>query len=635
MSSLTPTSQAGPDASLTDQMLDLLDLSAYDSQQFDSASSSPLEGLKTTSVPEPTIPETTAAPGTFLSSPQSFPAPSHQYDQYKQQTGIVPGALATTFAVNENNPNIPGYMDFSVDLLSTTSSESFTFNSPLLGSNPQGFSDWRSGTARSPLNRTLSSPHLVEAREQLLASSRPNAPMGRVYPGMHQQQAALAKLREQQRQQEQLRKLRAASSDSSDNTDPVIQEQINKILSEMRNNPLPSPEPVGPPILQAPRQKKPEAEMDEDEKLLNSEQGKALSSKERRQLRNKVSARAFRSRRKEYIAQLESEVSKKHAENAMLRHQNKALIMENQRLGDFVRHLLSKPAFASVLQELIANPDLLPKANPPPPTPRPQQQQAPQLPKDVNPYAAQQLQALQQQQQGLVPIPEDLSLDFAADTAGLSSLTALPAMNYQPQVFAAVFDTPEPVIDTSVLSGKSGSLFLFSSDDEDFSSSNSSDDKLDIPAIQACPIVPSSPEPSETTVTGSDTKSAPEPAAPVVTDEEFENDPAFELWQDSPSPLSTSSPVAPASPIAPAAELDMTGLSQVDIFGGIEPEKILARFELVDAAASGDESTSTVEEKAEDEIAAALAMARVRRLISNLEGVVARLELLTVELQSE
>jgi bZIP-type transcription factor MBZ1 len=45
-------------------------------------------------------------------------------------------------------------------------------------------------------------------------------------------------------------------------------------------------------------QRKEIEEMDEDEKLLASEEGKKLSSKERRQLRNKVSARAFRSRRK-------------------------------------------------------------------------------------------------------------------------------------------------------------------------------------------------------------------------------------------------------------------------------------------------------------------------------------------------
>lgn len=52
------------------------------------------------------------------------------------------------------------------------------------------------------------------------------------------------------------------------------------------------------PLMQIPRPKKDEDEMDEDERLLASEEGKKLSSKERRQLRNKVSARAFRSRRK-------------------------------------------------------------------------------------------------------------------------------------------------------------------------------------------------------------------------------------------------------------------------------------------------------------------------------------------------
>lgn len=46
------------------------------------------------------------------------------------------------------------------------------------------------------------------------------------------------------------------------------------------------------------RMRKDEEDMDEDERLLASEEGKKLTSKERRQLRNKVSARAFRSRRK-------------------------------------------------------------------------------------------------------------------------------------------------------------------------------------------------------------------------------------------------------------------------------------------------------------------------------------------------
>ncbi|CAN6675126.1 hypothetical protein TRVA0_092S00122 [Trichomonascus vanleenenianus] len=49
-------------------------------------------------------------------------------------------------------------------------------------------------------------------------------------------------------------------------------------------------------------------EMDGDELLLASEEGKQLTSKERRQLRNRVSARQFRLRRKEYITHLETMV---------------------------------------------------------------------------------------------------------------------------------------------------------------------------------------------------------------------------------------------------------------------------------------------------------------------------------------
>lgn len=62
-------------------------------------------------------------------------------------------------------------------------------------------------------------------------------------------------------------------------------------------------------------------DLDEDTRLLMSEEGKKLSSKERRQLRNKVSARNFRERRKEYITHLETLVSK---------HQNEAIHYKKQ-----------------------------------------------------------------------------------------------------------------------------------------------------------------------------------------------------------------------------------------------------------------------------------------------------------------
>ncbi|ODQ54759.1 hypothetical protein SAICODRAFT_24006 [Saitoella complicata NRRL Y-17804] len=78
-------------------------------------------------------------------------------------------------------------------------------------------------------------------------------------------------------------------------------------------------------------------EMDNDEKLLQSEEGKKLSSKERRQLRNKVSARNFRVRRKEYISHLESLVSDKNAETDSLRAELESVRAENARLQSIIQ----------------------------------------------------------------------------------------------------------------------------------------------------------------------------------------------------------------------------------------------------------------------------------------------------------
>jgi hypothetical protein len=135
--------------------------------------------------------------------------------------------------------------------------------------------------------------------------------VGRLWPGMHQQQAALAKAQQQQKQQQQIIQQQRAQSmaqpkqqrrKSHQPTDPIVEEKISQLLNSMRQSSVTTSEnddaatPNGPSHPQ--RSRKDEEEMDEDERLLASEEGKKLSSKERRQLRNKVSARAFRSRRK-------------------------------------------------------------------------------------------------------------------------------------------------------------------------------------------------------------------------------------------------------------------------------------------------------------------------------------------------
>lgn len=331
----------------------------------------------------------------------------------------------------------------------------------------------------------------------------------------------------------------------------------------------------GLPHHNIPRLKKDEEDMDEDERLLASEEGKKLSSKERRQLRNKVSARAFRSRRKEYITQLEAEIATKVTENGTLRAENRALLDENKRLSDLTRMLLSSPSFSDFLDRLSSNPQQTAQ-------PQQQQQQQPQqqqqensrqVPKDVNPYTAQ--QQLQHQHISLAMIPEQ-NMDFS-----MLNMDTADTFNYQPQVFT-VLETPEPTLDAAILSGKSSNIV-----DGQF---DSEEEKVEMPVIER----PAAVEEEVTTA-----------SAPV--DEEFESDPAFALYHDAPV-AETTTPV----------ELDTEGLSNIDIFGGIEPEKVLARYELVNTS--------------EDDAAVTLAMARVQRISANLESVMARLELLTVEL---
>lgn len=193
--------------------------------------------------------------------------------------------------------------------------------------------------------------------------------------------------------------------------------------------------------------------MDSDELLLASEEGKKLSSKERRQLRNKVSARAFRSRRKEYIGQLEGELATKSQEANDLRVQNQQLQEENNRLTDLTRMLLSSQSFSGFLQELSQS------GLPPPNVPKNIQQQKsvqaqphPQpVKKDVSSNAAsQQLQA-QHPQIGMALIPET-PIDYSALQPSNGWMNTLPANDFH--VYAVTELPTPPILDIEALSSK-------------------------------------------------------------------------------------------------------------------------------------------------------------------------------------
>ncbi|KAI2466105.1 hypothetical protein F4781DRAFT_367889 [Annulohypoxylon bovei var. microspora] len=575
-SSQSSTSPGGVDP------LDLLDFSEYDaSMQYRSPSASPTANKQQFARASAAVNTPTTMP-----QPQALSGPSHQYDQYKQQTPFVPGALASTLAIQNAN-QVPGYTLEYMSSEISSNEEMFDFNTAPSQNMNGGDMDMdfeSQNDAPFYFPEQTVNPNAIGGESQMTSPTVPSqtSSVGRMYPGMHQQ-AALAKAQAQQRQQQHLIQQQQRQNQAKQHrakapmpSDPIVEQKITQLLNSMRSKAGASPSEggEGSPLMHLPRPKKEEDDMDEDERLLASEEGKKLSSKERRQLRNKVSARAFRSRRKEYITQLEAEIANKVTENGDLRAQNRALMDENRRLSDLTRMLLSSPSFSNFLDHLSSNPAA------------PQQQAQPeqrqpeprQVPKDVNPYTAGQQN--QHQQIGMVMMPEQ-TMDFSM--LNINS----DAFNYQPQVFA-VLETPEiPIIDTEALAGKTSNFVgeSFSSDAE----------KADVPIFEA-PVMPSTKalEPQETVAESEVSENAISNLDGDIYDDE--------------------TTVTPSKPV----ELDTDSLTAVDIFAGIESEKTLARLELVDSS--------------DEDVTASIAARRVERIAASLETVFARLDLLATGL---
>lgn len=533
------------------------------------------------------------------SSQQSLSGPSHQYDLYKQQTGIPQGAVASTLAVNQNNVHINSnpyvfqdsylsglspsddFVDFNTNPRRNGSFNPSDIDMEFDSPNPEPaffYPEQSSSEFIDPSSIGSSNNGLPTA--SVLPTQTSN--VGRLWPGMHQQQA-LAKAQAQQKQQQQIiqqQRQNAMSGQARQSSqrprashppsDPIVEEKISQLLNSMRQSSVGTDNGEGHTpennMSHAHRMRKDEEEMDEDERLLASEEGKKLSSKERRQLRNKVSARAFRSRRKEYISQLEGEIAVKVNENQDLRSQNRALMDENTRLSDLTRMLLSSPSFSGFLDTLSQNPAAAQTAQQVTQPRVEQQQPQRQVRKDVNPYAAQQMQ---QHQIGMAMIPEH-NMDFS-----MLDLNGDGGFSYQPQVFS-VLSIPETVINTEALSGKTSNSFIAPASD---------DEKVELPTVERAPVIE-------------------EPVKAIeVIDEEFDADPAFALF------TAASSAVVPVEEdiSEPKLPFDFSTLS-------LKP----ATYELVTVSPAASSSSSA-------------AMDRVERLSSQIDAVAERLSLLCSE----
>ncbi|KAI9753514.1 MAG: hypothetical protein M4579_005111 [Chaenotheca gracillima] len=518
----------------------------------------------------------------FYNSQQLFSGPSHQYDLHKQQTPLPMGAVANTLAVNEHTgitnryqqPNLVAPSDDRFFGLSPAD-EFLDFNSvqdsqSSFGQGTDLDMDFQpTGNEDLPPfffpERSMSSsseyvnPNALGNQEQSIPEVMPSAQSQardavRPWPGMHQQQAALAKAKQQKMQQHQhqsqhqpqQQRPRTVSQPSRANptssvpqaTDAIVNEKISRLLSSMRQSNAagdPNDADSANMLPHIARMRKEEEDMDEDERLLASEEGKKLTSKERRQLRNKVSARAFRSRRKEYIGQLESDLNGKAGEINDLKLQNRALMLENSRLTDLSRMLLSSPAFSEVLESLSANgvPTTNSASSQPPAMTSAQgsNSRAP-VRKDVNPFAANQRSSQGSDQDGphigMALIPDN-AVDFSTlnlnndNTWADSDMGAGSWTVPQHQVFSLHEVAQGPAVDrfdAGSLSGKSSDFVT--------SMFGVEAGKKDMPEIEPLPTLPEqfSEKPQHPEIT----------PIPVDLDE---SDPAFDLFADSPSPAVT------------------------------------------------------------------------------------------------
>jgi hypothetical protein len=416
----------------------------------------------------------------------------------------------------------------------------------------------------------------------------------RVYPGMHSQAAeALQRKQQQQQQQLQLQQQQqqrqqpnrphpTAKRPSGQLPGDHNEEVISRLLSQMRhgrqasNHSLKSDRDHATPLHHIVRSRKEEEEMDEDERLLASEAGKKLSSKERRQLRNKVSARAFRSRRKEYITQLENDVTHLtqllHEEKMARKKDVQELNQENASLLAFVDKMLHHPEFlprvpemVEEFSELVATRTRIATASGFPPPPLASQTYTP--PPRANPMSAPQNgpQSMpgnpMNYHVGATLVPE---MPFAMSQLSVNSSYSEPwggqsnmGGHFQVYSIHELPEGPSAPMNTESLSGKGHSSF-FSQD------SPIEEVKLDYPVVE--PV-----QPEENRTEGKD-----------ITEEvtEDDDDPEFDLYRSSVSVFPTSTPSATANlERVPPESAKASAHFELVVCDEAENQRLMERFE--------------------------------------------------------
>lgn len=265
-------------------------------------------------------------------------------------------------------------------------------------------------------------------------------------------------------------------------------------------------------------------------------------------------------------------------------------MVENARLGDLTRMLLSSPAFSTFLADLSGT-------GAPNPIPDLSQLQShgstsrsqPSAPrKDVNPNQVAPRQPQTHGQNNLTMIPEESSFDYpATESANTGYTDNMDFGLYDAQVYAVTEVPRGPAVDTMLFANLHGKSSNFvgpcpSIDD-------AKDEPLPIESMPPTVGKMQMPEPIETPSENFDIDAS---------------DPAFALFIDQPIPSSTATLCA----VAPGDR----------IFGEIELEKAFGRVELIVEDESNDSreiSSATIE--------------RFERLCSRLDAASARILAIT------
>ncbi|KAF2276827.1 uncharacterized protein EI97DRAFT_433060 [Westerdykella ornata] len=210
-------------------------------------------------------------------------------------------------------------------------------------------------------------PDAMQTEEYIQPSAitrPPAAGVGTLRPGDHQKallaqqqaQQAAAMQRRQSQQQAQAQLMDSHPQNTHFNgVNDTAERTISRVLQQFRQEAQSSTQPAPRPGAQDTNREEDDLDMDADEKFLNSEEGKKLSSKERRQLRNKVSARHFRTRRKAMIESLENAKQESQEKIRQLEMENQQLRKENASYRVLLEELMRQGSLNPLVERMASS----------------------------------------------------------------------------------------------------------------------------------------------------------------------------------------------------------------------------------------------------------------------------------------